>query len=304
MKELKIKYVKRAEIDESKWDNCIASSVNGIVYAYAWYLDIVAEKWDALVGNDYQSVFPITYNTKYGIDYIYQPFFCQQLGLFSTEPISFVIVARFLDAIPSNFRSISINLNTFLKIDYPKANVSPRVTYHLDLIESYPVISGKYSSNTKRNISKSIAYNISVSKGLSAFQLLELKKGNMTVPLRRKHFEILAKLITQSVGNGVGELYGAYTERNELCAGVLFLRSNGKVIYLLASSNKEGKESRAMFALIDHFINQNSESRLVLDFEGSNIESVARFYAGFGATPCEYNHISINKLPWFLKLFK
>jgi hypothetical protein len=301
---LKITYVKRNDIDTTKWDNCIARSVNGIVYAYSWYLDIVSENWDALIGDDYQAVFPLTHNKKYGIQYLYQPFFTQQLGLFSTGSINHSLVSEFLDAIPESFKFISINLNTLSKIDYPKAKVLPRVTHHLDLIEPYAVISSRFSANTKRNISKAVAYNVSVVKGLSAFQLLEMKRSNRTVALRQKHFDTLTKIITQSVANGVGETFGAYNEHNELCAGVLFLKSNGKVIYLLASSTPAGKENRAMFSLVDYFIETNSESHLVLDFEGSNVESVARFYTGFGATPCEYNHIIINKLPWFLKLFR
>lgn len=301
---MKIEFVKRDNIDITKWDNCIARSVNGIVYAYSWYLDNVAENWDALIGDDYQAVFPLTYNTKYGIKYIYQPFFTQQLGLFSLGSISHSLVSEFFDAIPQDFRFISLSLNTFIKVDYPTSKVTPKQTYHLDLIEPYSVISNRYSSNTKRNISKAVAYSVSVVKGLSASQLLDLKRGNMPVPLREKHFETLNRLISQSVAHGVGEIYGAYTDKNELCAGVLFLKSNGKAIYLLASSNNEGRDNRAMFALVDHYINANSETHLVLDFEGSNVESVARFYAGFGATPCEYNHVLINRLPWFLKLFK
>jgi hypothetical protein len=278
--------------------------VNGIVYAFSWYLDIVAEKWDALIADDYQAVFPLVFNRKYGIDYIYQPYFTQQLGLFSIGPISPDLVSKFLDAIPQNFRYISIQINTFTKVSYPSVKVVPRLTYHLDLIEPYPALSGRFSTNTKRNISKAVANSITIVKGLSAFQILELKRSSMVTPLKLKHFKILNRLITQSVGNGVGELYGAYTARNELCAGALFLKSNGKAIYLLASSTYEGREHRAMFALIDHYINQNSESHLILDFEGSNIESVAKFYAGFGAKPCEYSQITINRLPWFLKIFQ
>jgi len=301
---LKISYVKRNDIDTKKWDSCIAHSVNGIVYAFSWYLDIVAEKWDALIAEDYQAVFPLVFNSKYGIDYIYQPYFTQQLGLFSVGPISPNLVSKFLDAIPQNFRYISIQLNTFTKVSYPSAKIATRVTYHLDLIEPYPVLSSRFSTNTKRNISKAVANSITIMKGLSAFQILELKRNSMVTPLRQKHFKILNRLITQSIGNGVGELYGAYTARNELCAGALFLKSYGKAIYLLASSTNEGREHRAMFALIDHYINQNSESHLILDFEGSNIESVAKFYAGFGAKPCEYSQITINRLPWFLKIFQ
>jgi hypothetical protein len=301
---VKISYVKRNDINTSKWDGCINRSVNGIVYAFSWYLDIVCDDWDALIADDYSAVFPLPYKTKYGIKYIYQPFFTQQLGVFSTWSISNDLVNQFLNAIPDDFRLIALNLNTFIKVDYPKAKVLPRVTYHLDLIEPYSALVARYSTNNKRNIFKAIAYNITVVKGLSAFSLIELKKQNAKVPLKQSHYDVLTKLITQSVGNGVGELYGAYTDKNELCAGALFLKSNGKVIYLLASTNQEGKDTRAMFALVDFFINQNSESPLVLDFEGSNIESIARFYAGFGASPCEYSHMVINRLPWYLKLFK
>jgi hypothetical protein len=301
---MKIRYLERDDIDTAKWNKCVANSVNGIVYAYTWYLDIVAENWAGLVADDYRAVFPIPYNKKYGIGYVYQPFFSQQLGLFSVDPISKNLVNEFLKKIPKGFKYIAISLNTFLKADLPNCKVTPRTTYHLDLISPYPVLSSHYSTNTQRNISKSIAYNITVVRGLSAFQLIELKRENPAVRLKQKHYDILKQLITQSVGNGVGELYGAYTSHNQLCAGALFLKSNGKVIYLLASTSEEGRDQRAMFALVDHYIKQNSESNLVFDFEGSSIPSVARFYSGFGASPCEYNHIVINRLPWFLKLFK
>jgi hypothetical protein len=65
--------------------NAIARSFNGIVYAYSWYLDIVSPGWDALVKDDYKSVMPLTWRKKYGIKYLYQPFFTQQLGVFSSD---------------------------------------------------------------------------------------------------------------------------------------------------------------------------------------------------------------------------
>ena len=301
---MKIYYLTRDEIDIAKWDACIARSVNGMVYGYSWYLDIVCESWSALVDDDYLTVFPLPHNIKYGINYIYQPFFTQQLGLFSTEVINQNMVNEFVNAIPKSFKYIAINLNTFIKVDHPTAHITQKVTHHLDLIEPYSVISGRYSTNTKRNISRAVANNISVIKGLNPIQLIELKEQNNTAKLEAKHFATLKKLISQSIANGIGELYGAYDSRNELCAGALFIKTNGKAIYLLASSTPEGKTQRAMFSLVDFFISQNSESNLVLDFEGSNIESVARFYAGFAASACKYNHMEINRLPWFLKIFK
>ena len=301
---MKIIFLHRDEIDVAKWDSCIARSVNGMVYGYSWYLDIVCESWSALVDEEYQTVFPLPHKTKYGINYIYQPFFTQQLGLFSTNIICNEVFHSFVKAIPKSFKYIAINLNTYIKTNNLPAQFTPRVTYHLDLIESYPAISSRYSTNTKRNISRAVTNNISVIKGVPPAQLIELKKQNNRINLEKQHFSTLNKLISQTIGNGVGETYGAYNARNELCAGALFIKTNGKAIYLLASSTPDGKENRAMFKLIDFYISQNSESNLVLDFEGSNIESVARFYASFGASPCTYSHMKINRLPWLLKIFK
>lgn len=301
---MKITYVKHKDINKNKWDVSIAQSVNGIVYAYSWYLDIMAPGWDALVADDYSAVFPLTHNKKFGIHYLFQPYFTQQLGLFSTHEMSGELVAKFLDAIPSKFRFIAINLNTFLKFQYPKGKITPLVTHHLDLIEPYTNISAKYSKNTKRNISRSVAFDVEVRKGLSTQELLRLKKGNLIVPLEQKHFQSLQLLVDHTVGMGVGEVYGAYSKSGELLAGAFFLKSNGKVIYLLASSTQEGRKNNAMFSLVDRFIDQNAEEQLVLDFEGSNVESVARFYTGFGATPVTYSHLEINRLPWPLKIFK
>ncbi len=59
-----------------------------------------------------------------------------------------------------------------------------------------------------------------------------------------------------------------------------------------------------MFLLIDEFIKDNSGTNLVLDFEGSNIEGVARFYSGFGSKPFNYTSIKLNKLFFPLNLLK
>ena len=122
--------------------------------------------------------------------------------------------------------------------------------------------------------------------------------------MKKRHFYKLREIVHQSINKGVGEVYAAFTDQNELCAAAFFIRSNGKGVYLSAVSSEQGKTNRAMFALVDRFINDYSESFLILDFEGSNFENIARFYAGFGASRCTYQQLKINNLPWFLKPFK
>lgn len=85
---------------------------------------------------------------------------------------------------------------------------------------------------------------------------------------------------------------------------LFFVTSNQKCIYLAASSNQAGIEQSAMFFLVDTFIEKNVCKKQILDFEGSNIRGVARFYAGFGATTETYYSVHQNRLPRLLRIFK
>ena len=81
-----IRFIKNNIIDKKKWDLCVEGSVNRTHYALSWYLDIVADKWDAVVYGDYELIFPVTYKNIIpfipAIKIISQPMFCQQLGFF------------------------------------------------------------------------------------------------------------------------------------------------------------------------------------------------------------------------------
>jgi hypothetical protein len=110
-----IRYIRHREIDKLKWDACIQRSVNGIIYGYSWYLDIVAEGWEALVEENYESVMPLICRKKFGIRYLFQPFFTQQLGVFSSNKFTEEKIKEFISAIPQKFSFFEINLNTFNK---------------------------------------------------------------------------------------------------------------------------------------------------------------------------------------------
>ena len=80
-----IKYIKRKDIDDSKYNECIQGSNQSLLYGYTWYLDIVCDQWDVLVLNDYEVVMPIPWRKKYFIKYVYQPLWVLQLGIFSNN---------------------------------------------------------------------------------------------------------------------------------------------------------------------------------------------------------------------------
>ena len=144
-----IRFLTSQEINKDKWDLCINASINGLVYAQSWYLDMVAGEWDALVDDNYESVFPLVSGKKWGINYLYQPPFTQQLGIFSGKVLSEELVSRFIAAIPSKFKFAEFNLNTYNKPGKGNFSVHQWKNHELDLIKSYDRIYKSYSTNLK-----------------------------------------------------------------------------------------------------------------------------------------------------------
>lgn len=299
-----IKYLKHNEIDTGKWDKCIAKSVNGNAYALSWYLDIIHDEWEALVEGDYERVMPLTGSRKYGIRYLFQPYFAQQLGVFSTSKLNPGIVMGFLRAIPPHYRFIDINLNSFNKINAEGYDVIYNRNHVLDLIYKYEKIVENYSKNTKRNLKKSRLNDLTLMKGVKPEEIIRLFRENRGKTLKRwtdKYYFTLSRLMYSSIYKGKGVVYGVFDERNQLCAGAFFVKSNNRLIFLFSGSDESARQNAAMTYLIDGVIFEFTPSRLVLDFEGSNNPGLARFYKGFGAKEIQYPRLRLNKLPFPVK---
>jgi len=291
------------EIDKTRWDDCIDHSVNGIIYGYSWYLDVVAPGWDALVGDDYRSVFPLVQRKKFGIRYLCQPVFTQQLGLFSRDLITPDEVDKFLFSIPAHFRFAEINLNTLNKAD-PSANrLVPLLNHELDLINTYDKIAGQYSENQKRNLKKARSQGLTVFRQVRPEEVVRLfreNRGSRLAGLGDEEYRVLLQLVYKCLYNGMAEVYGVFDKANELCAGAIFVRSHRKAIFLFSAVNESARKTNAMTLLIDAFIRNNCPAHLTLDFEGSNDPDLARFYKGFGSQEIIYHRVVMNRLPFHL----
>ncbi len=302
-----IQYLSNQNIDRRKWDETIARSFNGIVYAYSWYLDIVSPGWDALVKDDYKSVMPLTWRKKYSVRYLYQPFFTQQLGVFSAEKSDADLVQNFLDAIPAQFQFIEINLNTFNLSNLSISSIKKNLTHELDLIESYETIAKNYSDNLKRNLKKAQnnkLQTVFVNQPEPVIKIFRKNRGAEISSLKERDYRTLTALMHQAIQKGKAQVMNVMNEHNELCAGAFFIESNNKVIFLFSGLSEEGKSLNAMPFLIDSFIKQNSGKNITLDFEGSNDVNLARFYKSFGSKECVYPQLKINRLPFPVNMLK
>ncbi|NOY50373.1 MAG: hypothetical protein GXO88_07425 [Chlorobi bacterium] len=293
-----VKHLTSQQIDHDKWDKCIGSSFNGNVYALSWFLNFAHPNWEALVEDDYVSVMPLTVSKKYGLKYALQPCFVQQLGVYSTNKLFPEKVKEFIDAIPKNIKYVDINLNIHNKTSALEITTFENKTYMLDLVRDYESLRSNYSVNTKRNLKKASKHKLQLLKNIKPNELINLFKNNKGKELsvfNDANYQALERIIYRSIHKNMGLVYGVYDASNQLCAAAFFTRYREKLIFLFSGSNQKAKQNRAMFFLIDEVIKQHSPSLLTLDFEGSNDENLARFYAGFGSVEVYYNSIRANR---------
>jgi lipid II:glycine glycyltransferase (peptidoglycan interpeptide bridge formation enzyme) len=299
-----IRYLRHDEIDKVKWDLCLREAFNGNLYGWSWYLDIVHKNWEALVEGDYERVFPLTGNTRFGVSYLFQPFFAQQLGIYSRHILSQEVTSRFLNAIPAHFKLAEIRLNKHNKVPETGFGLRWHTNIELDLINTYDRIHRNYSSNTKRNLKKAQAAGLTISKNIRPEQLVALFRENRgrTISHWNEHeYRRFVQLAYASIHRGQSIIAGVYDKTNQLLSGAIFVKSNGKIVFLFSGTNQAGKEHHALTFLIDSIIREHAPGQYVLDFEGSDQEGLARFYMGFGGQPTAYPSIHINRLPWHLR---
>lgn len=292
-----IRYLDRGEIDAEKWDEVIAHSAAETLYPYSWYLDVSADNWSALVMDDYRFVMPLVWRRKYGIRYLYQPVFCQQLGVFSKEFADPVVVEEFIVNMIRRFRFGVVNFNAKNMVgDEKRREVYDKANYVLPLSESYAEISKSYSVNARRNLKRSMELERSVETDIAVDEMMAFKKENDLIKKTDAQYRHMQEQFSSVVKMGKGKVFGL-RDADGLVAAAFMAFSKTRVIYLLSVSNARGKQQRAMFRIVDEVIRSHAGSAISLDFEGSNIPTIARFFAGFGAKPEVYQGVTFNRLP-------
>lgn len=305
---MKIQYLSHHEIDKNQWDACIRDSLNGCIYAWSWYLDAVSPGWEALVGDDYHTVMPLTWRQKWGFKYLFRPLLSQQHGIFSRDLISSQLVGQFTNQIPAKFRLIEICLNKFNECTDASFVISYHTSCELDLIQEYSLLQKNYSQNTQRNLKKMSQYNIQYDSNLRAEDFLRLmwddSSAGSAVLLETNNLFLLQGLLKSMKEQQAGRILGARDAEGQLIAAALFGFSHGRWYYLAPVSSDQGRKQLAAFGILDQLIREQSEKALILDFEGSDIPGVARFYTGFGAKTYSYPGIRRNRLPWPVRIIK
>jgi hypothetical protein len=300
-----IKYLTNDKIDKVRWDVCITSAGNGLIYGYSFYLDTMAKNWDALVLGDYEAVMPLTWNKKLGIQYLYQPFLSAQLGVFGNN-INSQTLDSFLKAIPDDFKYLDIYLNHGNVSGLHEFNLYQRSNYVLSLNKSYDQLYKNYRENIQRNIKKAVQLGCKPGKGFDVEQVIALAVRQMRNRDKetKDNIDRFRKLYRLLYDKQMTETYGIFSAKDQLLASAVYFFSHNRAYYILVGNHPDGKTIGASHALIDAFIKDHAGKNMLLDFEGSDIRNLAFFYSSFGAEEEKFAGLKLNRLPYYLKWLK
>lgn len=282
-KEMAVKLLSKEKFPDKKWDKKIDELSHPRVYMYSWYLKAVGKTYSIAIDEESEQMLPVFHNRKKVFKQHYMPFFAREfqfIGKGNPE--------RIIDHILKQFKWSAANYH--LSEEYMGKIYSYQ---YLNINQDYKDIAANYSKNTKRKLSKlkkeelEIKFNIDCELVAKQFESNAAKKIKEIKP---KNIQRLQNLMEAATENRKGFSCGVYSGKNLLASG-FFLDDDNHIIYLKGSSNKKGRDIGAMYYLFNAVIERFAGKRKALDFGGSNVENIAKFYKRFGAENKHYLHI-------------
>ena len=275
------------------------------LYCFSWYLDAVSDNWGALVMGDYEFIMPIPYTVKKNQSILYQPFFSQQFNILGKKLPSVEVINCFISSIPQKFKLAQFNLPNYLIQNVTDYEIEEIVCQCLDLNQEHEAVSSRYSTNAKRQIKKAIKNELKVTEtgDLEVFMPLFKETVGDKLSFTEDNYSRLHKLMNVGLVLNKGRLLTVQKGDEVLAMGYFFIQNN-RITYLKGASTIQGRDTGAMYYLMDSMIQEYAKSKRVFDFGGSKVSSIAEFYKKLGGKDQTYLSFSKNDLPWLLKTAK
>jgi len=272
----------------------VDSSDNALIFCFSWYMNAFCS-WDAIILGDYDGAIALPKKRKLGVKTLFQPNFIQKCIWFGKNLTADeeTVVWGF---IRNNFHRVNFNCNIRLA-----KTSSDRVNQILPLTD-YDSIRSGYSKSLTKNINKH-ASSLLVKERLSVkdtIDLYEAAYGDLNKQLTLVSYNALGKL---SVSHPESFLNIHIVYESKIIGSLLFAVGKNRLHYILGAPTAEGRSKNALSIAIDYVIHKFSQQEMTLDFEGSSIPSVKRFYASFGAKEelfFEYAYISKTLRPLYI----
>ncbi len=292
-----IRFLKRNQIDQEKYNQCVENSEYSELYAFSWYLDVVADNWGAFVLDDYQAVMPIPNRNKLSVSYVYQPFWTLQLGVFGTNEID-----GFIEELVNKFRYVELRLNPS-NIVYTTSFVKNEKQI---LTISNNFLLSSLRKDRQKDLRKAEKANLTFQNSVSPESLIHLFRNNIgtrTPNIKDKDYKVLSILCELLLKKGFGNLFEVY-ENDTMIAGAFMLIYKKKATILFSSTDFKNRNNGSNTFLIAKIIEEYKDRIQEFDFGGSSIRNIANYFKSFGAETITYPFLKIDNLTFLVKQIK
>lgn len=297
-----IRFVKHNDINPEKWNATLQTSQFRTIFCSYNILDELTRggHWNALILDDYQYIMPLPKRSKLGVSYIYTPFFLPQMGIFSAHPITSEIVAEFIQAIPKKYKQVDALLNISNDISNLNTHTLTLISHQLDLNTSREELFSHYAQNTQRNIKSAQKQNlIFETQNVKICEIIDLfvqNKGKENiVHFKADDYKTLEIVAEQLLKMERLDVVGTRNATGQLIAGTLFVKDFDRIWFWFSGRDNQFSKEKPMFFLLDEYIKTQAGKPMLLDFNGSTNENVARLYKGFGGQPYDIHMLNFSQ---------
>jgi len=263
---VKLFYLTRDKIDTIRYDKCVEHSVNGSLFAYSWYLDIVSPNWDVIVDEHYKCVMPLPFLISKRKKRIFQPSFTPYLVIISNYLLVPSLTSNFIQEVDAHFSSISLVLNKMNAYCNLKNISFSKITfYELDLILNYNNLYHNYLKEGKESVKDQ--NNFDFKKEINLSQLLHfwaLNSYQSSHQYVEKEVTVFKALIEELINKNVCKIKACYSSKGELCTVSVWVWSNYKLLLIFYLSNKEAIDKQLLVLSIDSIIQEHATKAISL----------------------------------------
>lgn len=259
-----------------QYEQKVASNNQLGFFEQAWVQDCLHPTWKYLVNAQGYIILRIPVAKRLGFQAYLQPLFIRALHVFSAPQSDEIVgVLRQKLFVHINLDNPSINNSNF--------GIFQKLTWKEGLNE----LRDGYSANVKRTLKKAANLKLKAVTYQDFQTFFVAQKGENLGSLKKESWLRLAKLFVKAKAMNAAFCVGAF-DQERLVASALFFKWKDQLYFMKGTLNDAGKKTGALVYLIDAVLEKYVDECRVLDFIGSNQESIASFYRKFGATDHKY----------------
>ena len=226
------------------------------------------------------------------------PHFAWQLGVFSNKIMDEALIDQFISHIPPDYSIRGINMNKFNRINEKHYRFRNLWSIEMDMIQSYDKLRARYHKNLGDKLNSSDARDLSVIKGVSLndfIQFISRTDRHNNRRISSRNLQTIRLIASNAIRYRLGDIYGAYTGENNLCATIMMMTFRQKTTLFYLAADSVGNQNHALSSIIDEFIKIHAGKKHILGMDNINDKKNLQLFRLFDGESCIINRITGRK---------